>query len=99
MAFELEKFMDTHFSVADEVVFEKQEGFVIVNDNRHGTIFGLDPNASFFWEALVADMTPRQTVAQVLAHCPATEDEVAKDLAVLLERWLELELVAPKSAV
>lgn len=97
MAFDLERFMDTRFDVADDVIFEKQEGFVIVNDNRHSTIFGLDPNASFFWEALVADSTPRQTVAQVLAHCPATEAEVVRDLAVLLKRWLELDLVVPRT--
>lgn len=95
MTFDVQAFMDSHFDIADEVIFEKQEGFVIVNDNRHGTIFGLDPNASFFWEALVQGLTPRQTAAQVMSHCPATEDEVVRDLGALLERWLELDLVSP----
>ena len=93
MAFE--ELMDTRFQPAEDVIFEKQEGFVIVNDNRHGTIFGLDPNASFFWEALVNDLTPRQTVAQILSHCPATEEEVIRDLSDLLERWMELDLMVP----
>ena len=86
-------YLETRFQIADEVAFEKQEGFVIVNDQRHGTIFGLDPNASFFWEALSNGQTPEQVAQHVLAHCPATREEVERDLGDLLQRWLELELV------
>lgn len=92
---EFADYLDTRFSIPEDVVFELQEGFVIVNDNRFGTIFGLDPNASFFWQALAGDQTPRQTVEQVLSHCPATREEVEKDLAELLQRWMELKLVEP----
>ncbi len=96
MAFQ--DFLDTQFDIADDVTFEKQEGFVVINDQRHGTIFGLDPNATFFWEALAAGHTPEVVVQQVLSHCPATREEVERDLGELLDRWLELDLVQAASS-
>lgn len=96
MAFQ--DFLETQFDIAEDVTFEKQEGFVVISDQRHGTIFGLDPNATFFWEALAAGHTPEVVVQQVLSHCPATREEVERDLAELLDRWLELDLVQAASA-